>query len=218
MKGKILIGLFLLILVGVGNAPAQSEKTVSYGILLDNAGSMTPMLGNVKNIGKEIVAQTHQKGAVSLYGFAKRSSVAEFKTLMSSSQDQKKLEEKIDALQIAIGQTLLFEVIEHAGKTMIVKGDKDAQKILILITDGSDRGSSVTETQIINNLKAGHVKVHTIGFVRHLPTEPQMTKTRSAQEEAKAFLIKIAKETGGRAVFPKEGDNIREIIKNLLAD
>ena len=218
MRRKILLSLFLLTFVCLGRAPAQGEKTVSYGILLDNTGSMTPMLGNVKNIGKEIVAQTHQKGAVSLYGFAKHSSVAEFKTLLSRSQDQKKLEEKIDALQVAIGQTLLFEVIELAGKTLVVKGEKDSQKILILITDGSDRGSSVSETQLINNLKAGNVKVHTIGFVRHLPTEPRMTKPFSAQEEARAFLIKIAKETGGRAVFPKEGDNLREIIKNLLAD
>lgn len=229
MKKKILITLFLLIFIGVGNAPAQSEKNVSYGILLDNTGSMALMLDNVKNVGKEIVAETYQKGLVSVYGFRPdgagvNPSVAGFKSLINRSQDRKKLEAEIDSLHPVVGKTLLFEAIESAGKKISAKDNKNSEKILILITDGDDRASSVTETEVINNLKAFNIKVYAIGLVNHLPLEAELEKKRKKKgkpgswEESKAFLIKIANETGGRAVFPKEGDNIREIIKNLLAD
>lgn len=82
--------------------------------------------------------------------------------------------------------------------------DKDtfADKAIFLITDGEDRVSKIKEKQLIKVLKENVIKVYAIGLVKELEKEGGIIH-KAPREMAVAFLEKITKETGGRAVFPK---------------
>src|SRR5438445_12434579 len=108
MMKRTLSVLFLTFVVCNVSTRAQDEQKIVYGILLDNSASMLYQANNVKNLAKEVVIQSQKKGPVSLFAFRNKVDVAEFKTLISSSQDQAKLEEKIDSLVVAIGKTELY--------------------------------------------------------------------------------------------------------------
>jgi len=230
MIRQILRSLFLIVAFCAANAFAQSEKPVSYGIFLDTSGSMLPQQENIKIIGKELVAQTYQKGSVSIYSLVSSRGTGEavFKSLISENQNRAKLEKEIDNLPLGLGQSSLLDAIESAHKKLISKDKKDSQKFLLLVTDGSDTATSSTpQTQIIDRLKESNIKVYIIGLIDSLPTSIELTRLtgkdkkkekRISQEKATEFLKQIANQTSGRVIFPKAGDNIRNAIKNLLAE
>ena len=200
---------------------AQNEKA-SYGVLIDNTGSMRSQFPGVVMISKALVEMTHQRASISLFNFKSEGAAWDRVAVITSgtawTQDKTLLYDYINSLYIVPGATTLKDAINTiAGQLNARTGpDKDEDKAIFVVSDGEDRVSKTKERELIKTLKESGIKVYAIGLVEEL--DPPGLVRRGQREPASAFLKKITKETGGRVIFPKRGQNdIDALLRELIA-
>src|SRR5688500_13744398 len=161
LRKRPYIPILLLILFLPGFVFAQNGKKVSYGILVDNTGSMRSQFNQVTALGKSVVRQVYQNGPVSIFHFSsqgeRRNPIA-MATSGIESQDLDALERYIDELYVLGGQTTLRDAIGSMAKELTTRNNADKNRapnpVLIVITDGEDRVSHLKEKDLISELKA----------------------------------------------------------------
>jgi uncharacterized protein YegL len=221
---RLSITLLLLALFLSVSTFAQSEKKAAYGILIDNTGTMRTQFGNVQILSNAVAQNATQRGLVSLFNFetqgTEKNPFAKVTNGIEWSQDKNTLEKYITGLKVVPGQTLLFDAIRSIAKVTDAKANSEklSEKIIILITDGEDRASEVTEKQLLKEIKESGVKVYAIGLVTELYSEQSLFGD-SSKGKATKFLKKIAKETGGNVIFPKlkKETKVEDLLTELLA-
>jgi len=204
---------------------AQSEKKAAYGILIDNTGTMRTQFGNVQILCNAVAQNTTQRGLVSLFNFetqgTEKNPFAKVTNGTEWSQDKNALEKYIAGLKVVPGQTVLFDAIRSIAKATDAKANSEklSEKIIILITDGEDRASEVTEKQLLKELKESGVKVYAIGLVTELYSEQSLFGD-SSKGKATKFLKKVTKETGGNAIFPKlkKDTKVEDLLTELFSE
>jgi Mg-chelatase subunit ChlD len=94
------------------------------------------------------------------------------------------------------GQTTLRDAIGVIADSFEpdATGGVASQRVIILVTDGEDRTSKVSEKQLIQKLKDAHIRVYAVGLVEELGGK---------RSKAVDFLKSVTSQTGGRVVFPK---------------
>jgi len=205
----IALTLILLCLKG-----AAQERKITYGILLDNTGSMRSQFRQVIELGKAVVHQVHGHGTVSLFDFhsqGKGSSIAKPFLRIEASADEQLLNRAIEGFYVEGGQTALLEAIALIAQTL--DRNESDEKVVILITDGEDRTSG-DKKKLIKQLGEHKISVFAIGLVQELDDENGLIRP-SPRARAIDLLKSITRETGGRAVFPKSE---RTEIEKLLAE
>lgn len=224
---KFILNLFfiLLFLVLPGSIFGQTEKKAVYGVLIDNTGSMRSQFGNIQTLGKSVARNISQQGEVSLFRFQTEGSDKKQFAIVSSgtewSRDKDALENYIGKLQVVPGRTVLFDSIRSIARTIDAKAvsEKLTEKILILITDGEDRTSEVTEKQLLKELKESNIKVYAFGLIAELDSERSLFGD-SIKEKATHFLKRITKEKGGNVIFPKlkKDTKTEDLLTELFAE
>ena len=142
-KYNLLLLITLLILVAPTSAQTQNKST--YVILLDNTGSMKTQFGQVQALAKAMVKRLPRKGPISILVFQTQGGFATVSPGIEIEQDESKLTNYIDGLSVVTGQTALFDAVAVAADTLLdqAKAIGVSDKILILITDGDDRGAMI---------------------------------------------------------------------------
>lgn len=209
----------LLLLVFFNCASGQTEKKTVYGVLLDNTGSMTSQFPQVLALGKGIVRRLHQRGPISIFSFQTQQRFAVVHSGSEWTQDEAFLNNRIDSLSIVTGETALFDAIETMAQELNAKVNPNkaefGAKVLILVTDGNNGNVSANgmivrsqdeddlkrkaRDRLIKKLKEMEITIYAIGLTRELDEG----FIRNPREAAEAFLTKLAKQHGGRAVFSK---------------
>jgi Mg-chelatase subunit ChlD len=234
MNKKTATSLTTLVLVCLlsNTASAQADKKTAYAVLLDNTGSMRTQFPQVVLLGKLVISQFHERGPISIFNFQTHVSGAVINAGVEFTQDEAKLNTYIDSLSVVGGKTALIKAIESAAEGLALKaGNAGAEeKVLILITDGEDRivGGMASGPQaldddmrsaqnsLLKKLKKMGVKVFAIGLTRELSSEGGLIRL-SDRDRAEFFLAKIAKQTGGRAVFSRSTKfNADSLVVELL--
>ena len=205
-----------LILFSCSFVSAQNGKKVSYGILLDNTGSMRSQFNQVTSLGKSVLRHVYQNGPVSIFHFSsqgdRRNPIA-MATSGIESQDPDALETYIDDLYVMGGQTTLLDAIGSMVKELTARNnadkDREAGPIVIVITDGEDRVSHLKEKELISELKASGTRVYALGLIQDL--------SGSKKDKARGLLRKITSETGGRVVFSDSRiSDVDKLVSELL--
>lgn len=194
-----------LLLLSAGSVVAAQEKEIVYGVLLDNTGSMRSQFDAAKEIGKAVARQASGHGPVSLFFFESQGVGPGMKALpavrLEHSRDEGLLVQTIDDSYVEGGQTTLLDAIELMAEKLH-QGAADADKVLVLITDGEERKSVVGQKTLIQKLKDFRIKVFAVGMTQDLDSQGGIIR-QSSRSRATDLLKLLAKETGGRAVFPK---------------
>ena len=216
-KTRGLLLLLFLILATSSLCDAKDKKKISYGILVDNTGSMRTQFETVKEFGKGVVHQVHDRGPVSIFDFASERVGTPSRAIptlrIERTQDEALLNRTIDKLYVEGGQTTLLDAIEFIAERLHQQSD-DSDKVIVLITDGEERSSQVKRKQLVQQLKDWKVKIFAVGLVEELDNERSLTSP-SPRAKAIDLLKLIAKETEGRAVFPTSS---RVNFQSLLAE
>jgi Mg-chelatase subunit ChlD len=218
--------LFLAVLFSTTLTFAQGEKKAAYGILLDNTGTMFTQIETVKTLGKALAQDASKRGIVSVFNFETQGEIKDTKSFLAVatsgtewSQDKNAIEKYIDGLKVARGQTTLWDAIRSMAKATDEKAKIEnlPEKIIILITDGEDRASEVTDKQLIKELKESGVKVYAIGLTQELDSGLNFG---SSEGRSKKYLKKFTKETGGNAIFPKlkKETKVDDLLIELFAE
>ncbi len=176
-------------------------------------------------LGNEVVQDAHKRGPISIFSFKGTGNPKDAPPLTVTrtiwNQDPVVLTRYLDSLFIEGGQTNLLDAVHSMVNYINAKAEQDktphARKVLVLITDGEDRKSKIQEKELLAELQQHQIKVFAIGLVRELEDEMRLGRGNPRSKAVK-LLTKIARETGGRALFPKtNNDDVGALIRELFA-
>lgn len=161
---------------------------VSYGIIVDNSGSARASLDKIINAAKEIVEANGEQDETFLVRFT---SADKIRLIEEFTKDKNVIREAADDLYIDGGLTAIIDAVEFSAKYLSESANKDAgrKKVLILITDGEERGSRIKIEDALKSLKEKDIKVYSIGI--------------SDEIVVKKVLDKLTNGTGGKLFLPK---------------
>jgi Ca-activated chloride channel homolog len=196
----------------------QEEVPVTYGLAVDTSGSLRSQLTQVIDAAKTIIKSNKRGDETFLERFISSDKI---ETVQDFTANRDQLMDALDELYVEGGQTAVVDGVylaaEHVGEYR--KGDNDdrRRRALIVITDGEDRNSYYTETQLMQRLREEDVQIYLIGFVNELDADKGLIR-KSPREKAVALINKLATETGGRAFFPQSISELPEIANSIVHD
>jgi Ca-activated chloride channel family protein len=144
--------------------------------------------------------------------------VSQFKTepelVQEFTRDRRELEEAIGELFTSGGTALLDAII--ATSDYAQEKGKQRRKALIVISDGLEKNSSVKEREVLEAIKENEVQVYFIGFLDE--EESSSFFGRSPNKRAKDLLMRLADDSGGRAFFPRDIEEMPTVAAQISKD
>src|SRR5215218_10980591 len=153
----------------------REEVPITYGLVVDNSGSLRSQIGQVVEAAKTIIESNKPGDETFVVRFI---SSDEIKIMQDFTADKQALGDALDDMFIEGGQTAVVDAVylaaEHASERRKQTGDPAEDKrrrALILVTDGEDRNSFYKTEQLFESLKEEDVQIYVIGFVNELEKE-----------------------------------------------
>jgi Ca-activated chloride channel family protein len=197
----------------------REEVPISYGLAVDNSGSMRSQIDKVIEAAKEIVNSNKPGDETFLVRFIDSEKI---ETLQDFTPSKQALMDALDSMFIEGGQTAIVDAVylssEHVSKYKKSDFDDRRRRALILVTDGEERNSFYKKEQLFAKLREDDVQIFVIGFVNELDKDNGGLIRKSSREEAVNFLNRLAKETGGRAFFPNSLSELPNISNEIIRD
>jgi Ca-activated chloride channel homolog len=197
----------------------RAEVPISYGVVVDNSGSMKTQLEKVIDATRTIIQQNKPGDETFLERFVSSDEIA---ILQDFTANQEDLIDALDKMHTEGGQTAVLDAVylaaDHVGKHK--KGDPLSDKrrrALILVTDGEDRSSFYKQAELFEFLRENDVQIYVIGFVNELDTQGGFIR-KSSKDKAVNLLNKLATETGGRAFYPTSLSELPGIADEITKD
>jgi Ca-activated chloride channel family protein len=196
----------------------REEVPISYGLAVDNSGSLRAQLQGVIDAGKTIINSNKPGDETFIIRFIDSSKI-ELKQDFTANKDS--LIDTLDEFYIEGGQTAIIDAVylaaEHTAEYK--KGDDGdrRRRALIVVSDGEDRNSVYSQQQLFARLRETDVQIYVIGFVDELDKEGGLIR-KSSREKAVNLLNKLATETGGRAFYPQSLSELPQIANEIVRD
>src|SRR5215468_4447544 len=188
---------------------SREEVPVSFGLAIDTSGSMRSKLQSVSDAAVLLIKQMRRDDEAFIASFKAEAELAqEFTT------SRRELEAALGNLYTSGGTALLDAIIATADHAQ-EKG-KRRRKALVVITDGLDKNSSAKEKKVIDVMKEDEVQVYLVGFVDEKNSGGFFGG--SPAKKAKALLIRLAEDSGGRAFFPTDVREMPAIAAQIAKD
>jgi Ca-activated chloride channel family protein len=190
---------------------SKEEVPLSYGLLIDNSGSMRSQLGQVIEAGKFVVNGNRPDDEAFLVRFVTSDKIQMVSGFTSSKP---MLFDSLDSMFVEGGQTAFIDAVmlslDYAAKNR--KGmDGNRRLALVIVTDGEDRASRFKRADLVERLHKEDIQIFVIGLTKQL----EDTKSRDKAVDLLKFL---AQETGGRAFFPNSTSELRDIAEEITRD
>ncbi len=209
---------------------STEDKPLNVVLLIDTSQSAQETFVKIKNAASEFIKQLRPNDKCMIVSFDSAARVkSEF------TRNQKNLAKAIEKTILgAKPGTILRDAISVVVEKELpkVKG----RKAIILITDGKDAGSSISEKELLHNLAESDAPIYSILYETihavaaanaKLPPanikydKKKLKEFQFAQhkknEEAASFIQKMADVTGGRS-FRKEIGNLSEAFNNIAEE
>jgi len=195
---------------------SKSEVPTNYAMVVDNSGSMRQQLDRVIEAGKILVNTNRPADESMLIRFVGRDKISIEQEFTSNKTD---LNDALDNLFIEGGQTAITDAVylavENVDQYEASKRAEDRKRrALILVSDGEDRNSFYNEKQLFDLLRESDVQIYIIGLVDDLSKESGFIG-KSPQSKAKAFLERLATESGGKAYFPASTNELPGLAREI---
>ncbi len=193
---------------------SKSEVPTNYSLVIDNSGSLRFQLEKVIEAGKIIIGTNRADDETSIIRFVSSDKINIEQDFTSNKTD---LNDALDNLYIEGGQTAIIDAVYLAAErvdTYEKKRNDLKRRALILVSDGEDRDSFYKEPQLYELLRESDVQIFVIGFVNELSKEGGFI-SKSPQGKAKAFLERLATETGGKVYFPNNVSELNGIAQDI---
>lgn len=184
----------------------EGNEPISVAFLLDVSGSM-------RNSGKLVAAKEairyfldnlRPKDRFALVGFADE----QVSWITDFTSDRDRFLERLE-VQEGFGQTALHDAV--AATPALVDRAVVGRKAIVLITDGVDNASQLSEFEAIGLAREVEVPIYAVGFTS-LPSAIREERTPSNDERV---LRRFAKETGGAAFLVNDPDELKEAVARI---
>ena len=196
----------------------REEVPVSYGLAVDNSGSLRSQLQSVIDAGKTIINSNKPGDETFLVRFISSDKI---ETMQDFTANMELLLDALDNMYIEGGQTAVIDAVYLSAERVseYKKGDDNdrRRRALIVVTDGEDRVSFYKQEQLFARLREADVQIYVIGFVNELEKDGGFIR-KSSRDKAVNLLNKLASETGGRAFFPQSVSELPQIANEIVRD
>jgi Ca-activated chloride channel family protein len=197
----------------------RSEVPTNYSLVVDNSGSMRPLLEKVIEAGKIIIGTNRPDDETSIIRFVSREKI---EIIQPFTANKTELNDAIEDFFIEGGQTAVRDAIYLAAEQVTqfekTRDPNDRKRrALILVTDGEDRDSFYSEKQLFDLLRETDVQIYVIGFINELDKEGGFI-SKSPQGKSKDFLERLANESGGKVYFPTDKSELNSIAANIASE
>jgi Ca-activated chloride channel family protein len=195
---------------------AKDDRPVTYGLVIDTSGSLRPEFRYVIEAAKAIVESNRPDDQTFLIRFV---STDKIETVQELTSDKTTLVAALRSLRVEGGQTALIDALYLAANYAIKhRAVSDGRRLaLVLVSDGEDRHSYYTKSQLFGLLSESDVQVFAIGLVEGLDQERGLVP-QSPREKATDFLTRLTKETGGRAFLLRNLSELPRAIAEVQRD
>ncbi len=196
-----------------------TEVPIINALVIDNSRSLRSQLAKIIEAGKIIVSTNRPKDESTIVRFVSKDKI---EVVQDFTTNKSSINNALDNLFVEGGQTAIVDAVYLAAKKVEQYQNSDKKddvklRALILVSDGDDRGSSYQEQQLFGLLRQSNVQIYAVGFVNNLSKEID-TNGINRQEKAKAFLTRLAKETGGKVYFPNSIDELPQIASDISGE
>lgn len=215
----ILLLIFPIYLFGqmqpeVKTAETPKQKSIGYGLVVDNSGSFQTVFETVLKSAKTVVNANGENDEAFTIGFV---SSEKIRLYQDFTQDKAKLNRGIEQMYVSGGATTIWDAVLLAAKHLTEKSKtvESRQKYLVLITDGEDRASQTSLKNLLKYLKGKQIQVFALGLIKDLSDDSFMGKS-SVKKMAKESLETLTKETGGKIFFVDKKIKIESATDDLI--
>lgn len=181
----------------------QEDMPVTAGLIVDHSGSMRKKLGDVVIAARAFVKSSSAEDEMFVVNFNDKVTQG----LRPGVQFSNQPEELAGAIAHAAteGQTALYDAVAE-GLLRVQRGQRE-KRVLIVISDGTDNASVHTLAQTVRLAVQSNAVVYTIGIFEE--DDPDRNP---------GVLRWLAKETGGKAFFPRERFELAAIGEKIARD
>ena len=186
---------------------SKKATPVSYGIVVDNSGSMRKSLDLVARLGESIIAGNFAADDALIVRFVGGDKI---QTLADFTSSRETLVDAFGDMYAEGGETALIDAVYVSVERVAEhrKDEPNRARGVVLVTDGEDRRSSRKREALLELLRGAGVKVFSIGLIHSLDDEGGFIKS-SPRERASDLLDSFAEASGGRAFYPKTGPELQ---------
>ena len=188
----------------------HEDIPLSLGLVIDNSGSMRNKRERVNSSALSFVRESNPEDETCIINFDDSAYLEQDFT--GSIGDLIDALENIDAR----GETALYDALYLAAEKVTKDGKKD-KKALLLITDGEDNVSKYGINKVVEALRQSKVTLYAVGLLEEDDQRGGLFK-KPPSKKAKEDLLKFAEITGGQAYFPKNLDEVEELVKHIAHD
>ncbi|HEY0099861.1 MAG TPA: VWA domain-containing protein, partial [Pyrinomonadaceae bacterium] len=174
---------------------------LSYTLLVDNSGSLRTMFDDVLKAGGAIVAGMRPQDEMSIVRFVSRDKI---ELLQNFTGSKNMLAAALDEMYLEGGETALLEALYVTAETLTTRTPGESRhRALVVITDGGERDPRSKLDELLTLLRRQHVHVFIFGLTGAL-SDDAFRQVKGGRRKSRELLETLARETGGRAVFPKK--------------
>jgi len=184
----------------------HSDLPVSIALVVDNSGSMSSKRRSVNKSTLDLIQASNPQDEAFVVNFSDTAYIDQ-----DFTSDMNKLREGLSHIE-ARGGTALYDAVA-ASADHLASDAKHSKQVLVLITDGEDNASTLSQNQTIRRVQqlSGPV-IYSIGLLFGDDV------SRSEAKEARKALEMLSTETGGMAFFPKNIEEIDQIAAEVARD
>jgi Ca-activated chloride channel family protein len=188
----------------------HEDLPISLVLLLDTSSSMEPKLEAARQAGGRFVATMRPVDVAQVVQFNDRTTM-----LQDFTADQKALVEALSRTRTA-GPTALRNALYIALKDLTRQkaGGELRRRAVIILSDGEDTASLVSEDQVTDLARRTEIGIYAISI---RPKRPQ--DRQSIQFSRAAHLLTVlARETGGQVHFPSSLSELDAVYEKIAEE
>ena len=184
----------------------KTQLPIALAMLIDTSASMDENMAIAQEAAIGFSQRLRPEDLAEIVDFDSRVNI-----LQTFTNDAVELEQAIQQTS-AGGSTSLYNAIyislRELSKAPLQRADVRREAIIVL-SDGEDTSSLVTFDEVLEQAKRSETAIYSIGL------QSDDSRSRVGFREADFVLRQLAQETGGRAFFPNEVDELPKIYQDI---
>jgi Ca-activated chloride channel family protein len=186
----------------------QEDVPVSFGLVIDNSGSMRDKRPQVNAAALTFVKTSNPQDEGFVVNFNDDYYLDTEHDFTSDLNEMKTALERIDAR----GSTALYDAV-IGSLDHLKKGTRD-KKVILVVTDGEDNASRHSLENTVEQAQRNDAVIYAVGVF----SDDDIKHNRRAMKKARGALSQLANATGGLAFFPEDANDTEAICTQIAHD
>lgn len=185
----------------------RTNLPIALSLLIDSSASMEQRMENAQEAAIGFARKIRPQDLAQVVDFDSR---VEIRQTFTSTIDE--LERAIHSTSPG-GSTALHNAVyislKELAKVKARNTDEVRRQAIVVLSDGEDTSSLVSFEEVLELAKRSETAIYTIGL------QPRETSALRGFREAEFVLRQLAQETGGRAFFAKQVEELKDVYGQI---